>query len=258
MDAATQQVTLEVQARVARLRLARVEKRNALTLAMWSRVGELAAAAVAQGARILLLEGAPGAFSAGADIEELAQQLHEPAALRAGNAVVQATQLSLERLPIPTIAAIDGPCVGGGLGLALACDLRIASARSRFAITPARLGLTYSVADTRRLVQAVGVPCAREMLYTGRPLDAAQALARGLVSQVVADDALAAAVQELVTELLANSGSACAAIKRTIAHVAGDPATDLATAQALFDAAFASADFAEGAAAFLARRPPRF
>jgi enoyl-CoA hydratase/carnithine racemase len=256
MAAADHNVVVARQGAVLQVRIQRPARRNALAGADWA---ALAAAFADPGdARVLVLSGVPGAFSAGADIEELAELLREPARFAASNALVQDAQRALARLPLATIAAIDGVCVGGGLGLALACDFRIATARSRFAITPAKLGLVYGTDDTRRLVGAVGAARAREMLLTGRLLDAAEADAFGLLTRRVADDGLDAAVDALVAELLAMSPSAIAGIKRVLAHVSGDPAVDADAARRAFDDAFHSADFAEGARAFLERRPPKF
>lgn len=256
MGEAAHNVAVERRGRVLRVSIQRPRHRNALAAADWS---ALAAAFADTGdARALVLCGVPGAFSAGADIGELAELLREPARFAANNALVQDTQRALASLPLPTIAAIDGVCVGGGLGLALACDFRVATTRSRFAITPAKLGLVYSADDTRRLVGAVGVARAKELLLAGRMLDAAEADAFGLLTRHVADDGLDAAVEALAGELLAMSPAAIAGIKRVLAHVGGDPAVDADAARRAFDEAFHGADFAEGARAFLERRPPDF
>lgn len=239
-----------------RVGIQRPARRNALATADWAALE--AAFADLGDARVLVLAGVPGAFCAGADIEELGELLHDRARFAANQAQIQRTQWLLERLPIPTIAAIDGVCVGGGLGLALACDFRVATPRSRFAITPAKLGLVYSPADTRRLVAAVGAVGARDLLLSGRMLDTTEAAAFGLLSRQAAEGSLDVAIAELSDTLLSMSASACAGIKRVVAHVAGDPAVDGAAAQRAFDEAFDSPDFAEGARAFLARRPPAF
>lgn len=249
-------VVLAREGAVLHVRIERPARRNALSGSEWS---ALAAAFSAIGdARVLLLSGVPGAFCAGADIDELSTLLADPQRMAANNVMVQATQLALERLPIPTIAGIDGVCVGGGLGLALACDFRIATSRSRFAITPARLGLVYSPEDTRRLVAAVGAARAKDLLLSGRMLDAAEAHQYALLSRVVADDGLQPAVDALLATLLSASRSACAGIKQVVAHVAGDPAVDRDSATRAFVQAFSSSDFAEGAQAFIDRRPPVF
>lgn len=243
---------------VAHIVIARPEKRNALATRHWAALEAALETVQASAAHVLVLSGSPGAFSAGADIDELGEMLAEPARFVASNAVVQRTQLTLQRLPQTTLAVIDGACVGGGLGLALACDLRLASARSKFAITPAKLGLVYSADDSRRLVHAVGMARARELLLTGRLLDAATAAVWGLVHQVAEVDALADAEAAWVDGLRATSGQARRAIKTVLAHLGGDAGVDATQADAAFHEAFHSSDFAEGAAAFLGKRPPQF
>lgn len=253
-----QVISGSLSGRLARIGINRPEKRNALANRHWLALEAELDRVAASAADMLVLSGVPGAFSAGADIDELGELLATPEAYAAGNAIVQRVQLKLQRLPQTTIAVIDGPCVGGGLGLALACDLRLASDRARFAITPTRLGLVYSADDSRRLVHAVGMARARELLLTGRLLDAATAAGWGLVHQVVDADGLAAAEAALLDGLRATSGQARRGVKAVLAHVGGDPAVDAADAAHAFNAAFHGSDFAEGAAAFLARRPPVF
>lgn len=251
-------ISCSVEGRIARIGIRRPDKRNALANRHWEALEAALAAVRESRADIMVFSGVPGAFSAGADIDELGELLATPEAYSASNAVVQRTQLALQRLPQTTVAVIDGACVGGGLGLALACDLRLASARARFAITPARLGLVYSADDSRRLVHAVGMARARELLLTGRLLDAATAADWGLVHQLVDVDALEAAEAALIEGLCATSGQARRGIKTVLGHLGGDATMDAAQAAAAFDGAFASSDFAEGAAAFLAKRAPRF
>jgi len=241
---------------LAQIGIRRPDKRNALATRHWAALGEALDAIAGSSARVVVVSGVPGAFSAGADIDELGQLLTTPQAFAASNAEVQCTQLKLQRLPQTTVAVIDGICVGGGLGLALACDLRLASPRSRFAITPAKLGLVYSLDDSRRLVGAVGMARAREMLLTGRMLDAGTALEWGLIHQLDAD--LDALQQACTAQLLATSSQARAGIKTVLGHLGGDARFSLDEAQAAFHSAFSSRDFAEGAAAFLEKRTPDF
>ena len=243
---------------LARIGIRRPDKRNALATRHWAAIEAALDAIAGSRAQVVVLAGVPGAFSAGADIDELGQLLASPEAFAANNAQVQRTQLKLQRLPQTTLAVIDGVCVGGGLGLALACDLRLASPHSRFAITPAKLGLVYSADDSRRLVNAVGMARAREMLLTGRGLDAATALQWGLVNQLADADGLDALEQAQLGALLATSGQARRGIKTVLGHLGGDAGISRVQADAAFDAAFTSADFAEGAQAFLNKRAPAF
>jgi enoyl-CoA hydratase/carnithine racemase len=248
------------EGRIAVLRIRRPEKKNAFTTAMWQRLGALCAELAQPGepARLLRVEGGDDAFCAGADIAEMATLLADPAALEENNRIVAAAQLALERLPLPTLAVIDGPCFGGGFGIAAACDFRLASTRSRFAVTPSTLGLLYSVEDTRRLVRLLGDSHARRLLLRGERLDAATALAWGAVDATAEPHALPALAAQWSEGLAAASRTSMAGIKATLALVGGDPAADEAAVRAAFSAAFHGPDFAEGAAAFLARRPPAF
>lgn len=253
-----QGISWRVDGAVGWLGIDRPARRNALRTADWQALAGRCAEAAALGLRALVLHGSGGAFCAGADIDELAAQLAAGTGFAESNRIIQATQLALERLPLPTLAMIDGACVGGGMGLALACDFRIATPRTRFALTPARLGLVYSPDDTARLVRTLGAARAKQLLMLGVAVDADHARAWGLVDQVVEADALEATGTELAQRLAAGPPRALAAIKRVIAHAAGDAAVDRAEADRLFADAFTGTEFSEGAAAFLERREPRF
>jgi enoyl-CoA hydratase len=259
-------IELTQHASVATLHIQRAAKKNALTHALWLSLHQhvqTIAKSLAQSlsessaARVLLLQGEPGAFCAGADIEELAQLVQDPALMQANQQVIAQTQLALQALPLPTIAVIDGACFGGGFGLAAACDFRLGSTRSRFAVTPARLGLLYSLEDTQRLVRVLGDAKARRLLMRGETLDATTALQWGALDAVVEPDALPQLAAQWAQELAAQSRTSMAGIKATLA-ACGSALDDTGAVRAAFTAAFTGADFAEGAAAFLARRAPQF
>jgi enoyl-CoA hydratase len=254
---------------VATLAIRRAARKNAFTTTMWgmlqmhcTALAEAAAARRPDAARVLLLRGEPGVFCAGADIEEMQRLVADPndtQALTDNNRVVLEAQLALERLPLPTIAVIDGPCFGGGFGLAAACDFRLGSARAQFAVTPARLGLLYSRPDTARLVRLVGDARARRLLLRGERIDGATALAWGVLAECLPDSAaLDATAAQWAASLAVASRTAMAGLKATLAELGGDPQPGAEAVRTMFDAAFAGEDFAEGAAAFLAKREPRF
>jgi enoyl-CoA hydratase len=250
---------------IATLTVRRAEKKNAFNEAMWRSLlvhcQRMAAETVAEPAsapRVLLLQGQPGAFCAGADIEEMQTLMKDAAVMAANNVTVAQAQLALEHLPLPTLAVIDGPCFGGGFGIAAACDFRLGSTRSLFAITPAKLGLLYSLEDTRRVVALLGPTRAKRLLMRSERLDAPTALHWGVLDALVEPDALAATANEWATQLATQSRTSLAGIKATVAFIEGNPSQREPELRAAFDAAFAGADFAEGTAAFLAKRTPDF
>lgn len=239
--------------------LNRPAKRNAMTLDMWRRVPDLVGEAIAQGTtRLLVLRGHGGAFSAGADIAEFPQAYASAAAATANQKTIQAAMTAVEQCPLPTLAAIDGACYGGGCGLALACDLRFATTGASFAITPAKLGLVYGIDDTRRLANAVGPSRAKDILFTGRTLPATEALEMGLVNAIHAPQDLEAAVERLAQSLGAVSAHSARATKRILARLADGCLHDDDESRTMFADAFAGPDFREGFAAFMERRPPKF
>lgn len=254
----TNHLRLETAGGIARLLIDRPEKRNAMDQAMWEAVPGLVAAAMADPAvRVLLVGSAhPGPFCAGADIAEFATGSGDQAWRARNQAAIRGTQISLARAAKPTIAMVDGDAVGGGCGIALACDVRIASPRARMGINPAKLGLVYPLHDTRLLVDLVGPAQAKRLLFSGMLIDAAEALRIGLV-QVVADD-LEAEVTALANAMIAMSPASQRATKAIIQRIAQGAHDDDASSAAGFDEAFTGADFHEGVAAFLEKRKPVF
>lgn len=244
---------LEIAGPVARLLIDRADKRNAFTLAMWEQLPRLLEQAAAHDLRVLIVQAAqPGAFCAGADIAELMANKHDAAWRAANQAAINRAQHDLARFPLPTIAFIAGDAVGGGCGLALACDLRIATPAARLGITPAKLGLVYPLHDVKLLVDLVGPGQARRMLYTGALLDAGEAQRIGLV-ELMADTPDA-----VVTAIVGASRHSTMAIKGFVRRVLDGQVADDADTLAIFAAAFTGADFDEGTRAFVAKRKPDF
>ena len=243
---------------IARLQIDRPDKRNAMDQAMWEAFPLLVNRAMADPAVRLLIVGSaqPGPFCAGADIGEFAQRSADPLWRTRNQAAIRATQITLARAPKPTIAMIDGDAVGGGCGIALACDVRIASPRARMGITPAKLGLVYPLHDTRLLIDLVGPAQAKRLLFSAMLIDADEALRIGLVQQL-ADD-LEGAVLALARQMLAMSPASQRASKAIVQRIIEGAHDDDARSAAGFDAAFTGKDFDEGVAAFLEKRKPVF
>lgn len=233
---------------------------NAYTAAMWEALpGLLRRAEADASVRVVVLRGAgTRAFSAGADISEFETS-------RTGDAAKIYDRLNhqafaaLSECPKPTIAMVHGHCLGGGLALALCCDLRIVDEPSQFAIPAAKLGIGYNPRWVRPLLAVVAPPRAKEILFTGRRFSSAQALAMGLVNAVHATDALLPTVEALAGEIAGNAPMTVLAAKRTIDELTARPEhPDTATLDAMVEACFTSADYAEGRRAFLEKRKPTF
>jgi len=191
----------------ARVIINRPQRRNALSFAAWH---SLAAAfdniAADSDVRVVILTGAGDrAFCAGNDISEFAEKRSSPEQIEAYDAVLKDTWEIMQRLDKPLVARVRGFAVGGGFELMQACDLQIAGAGARFAMTPARLGVGYSLDDVQLLVDRIGPRAAREMLFTGRLFDAAEAERMGLVTRVVPDEDLDAAVDACAAEIASNA-----------------------------------------------------
>jgi enoyl-CoA hydratase/carnithine racemase len=245
---------LETSGPIARLIIDRAPKRNAFNQSMWEAFPSLVAQAMADPTvRVLILQSAqPGIFCAGADIGELSSNAANPDWLLANQTAINRAQYDLTRAAKPTIALIDGDCVGGGCGLALACDLRVASARSRFGITPAKLGLVYPLHDTKLLVDLVGPANAKRILFTGTLINAAEAHRIGLID-IISDDA-----DDLITTMTSVSGHSQRQSKAMIRRVLDGQVADDDATRAIFADAFAGPDFREGVDAFLSKRSPEF
>ena len=207
--------------------------------------------------RAVVVTGSPH-FAAGADIAELKAAANAedetPLAFR-----LSAALLSLEELPKPAIAAVRGFALGGGLELALACDFRYLAEDARVGLPEIKLGIFPGAGGTQRLPRLVGVGRAREMIYSGRHIKAAEALAIGLADKVVPADDLLAAAMEYAAVLAKGATVAIGAAKRAINATLGMSMKDgLAVENSGFDACFATDDAKEGLAAFLAKREPAF
>jgi len=237
-----------------RVTLSNPAKRNALDREL---LDALAAALRGLDARCVILTGEGDVFSAGYDIADLSpERLAEEAAALLTHPF-EAAVSALDAVPVPVVAAMGGHAFGGGLELALTCDLRVCTPRARLGMPPARLGVVYSHTGLRRFVDAIGSARTRELFFTARPVDAAEALSWGLVNEVVED--VAARSVALASEIAALAPLSQLGNKRALQALAPDVDAALeAELNGLRDAAFRSADFAEGVRAFIEKRQPEW
>jgi enoyl-CoA hydratase/carnithine racemase len=242
---------------VVRLTISNAAKRNALDQEI---LDSLASVLPGLDARCLLLTGAGTIFSAGYDIGDLApDRLAEEAAELVAHPF-QAALEALDAVAPPVVAAVNGHAIGGGLELALACDLRVAAAGCRLGMPPARLGLVYSHTGLRRFLDAIGGARTRELFLTARLITGEEALGWGLVNEVVERDEVAARGVALASEIAALSPLSVQGNKRVLNALLDAPLAPgvLAELNALREAAFRSEDFAEGVRAFAEKREPQW
>ncbi|KJS38650.1 MAG: enoyl-CoA hydratase [Hyphomonas sp. BRH_c22] len=253
-------IRLEINAPFGEIILNKPEKRNALSVDMWAAIPELMArVTAAEAVKVVILHGGEaGAFAAGADISEFATIYSTPEAAAQSGETIAAALSAVEHCPKPVIAAIDGACVGGGMSLAMAADLRVAGEGARFGITPAKLGIVYPAGDMRRLVTAIGAARAKDILFTARIFDVAEAEALGLLNRVVAKGEALEGARALGEAVAANSQWSVRAIKHMVAGVEAGWADNGPEASTLFLDGFSSEDFVEGYSSFLEKRPARF
>lgn len=235
------------------------ERRNATSLSMYEAIPAAVRTLRDAGVRVVVLRGeGDTAFGAGSDIGEFREKRMGAAAATYGAIEAEACE-AITSLPVPVIAAIHGPCIGGGLGLALCADVRHAADDAVFGVPPARLGLGYSLDAAARLRNAVGASHARELLLTARRIDATEAARLGLVHAVWPKADLEERVAALVADIVTLAPGTLAAAKATLAAL-DEPADARRRDDAvrLIAACFSSADYAEGIAAFHEKRKARF
>ena len=231
--------------------LERPESRNAVTPTLLQQLADVLENADSDpDRRVIVLRGAGGAFCAGYDLAHLTS----PGTTSAGRERDEVERVCgrLARLDTPTIAAVAGAALGAGCDLAVSCDLRVAAADARFGMPPARLGILYSREGVGRLSALVGPAVAKELLFTGEPVDAATALAVGLVNRVVPVEEFDAEVLRLATTVAANAPLSVRATKRLVRGVSAEEG------EALGELVWSSDDAREGPNAVRERRAPRF
>jgi len=237
------------------------EKRNAMSVEMWEGLGQILEEFRDDPAvRVAVLTGAGDkAFVSGADISQFESRRANADAQREYDRMTTRGRDQLSAFPKPVIAQIRGFCLGGGLGIAMQADLRVASADSQFGIPAARLGIAYTPDAVRRLISLVGPAHARMILYTGSRIDAAEAQRIGLINKMVAVEELADSVMSIAHTIANNAPLSILASKITVDQMLRDPAErDLERVQRAAAACFDSADYREGRTAFMEKRAPRF
>ena len=236
-------------------------RHNAVSLNMWNAMSAVLDDFIAdQDIRVLVVSGAGGkAFVSGADISKFESERATKEGVAAYASASAAAYDKLYHFPKPTIAKIQGYCLGGGVNLALCCDLRVCSQGARFAIPAAKLGLGYGYSGLKRLSDVIGPARAMEMFYTARQFSAREAYDMGLVNSCVGEGELEDSVADITRRICKNAPLTIAAIKRASREIAKDPADrDLESLEAMVQACFDSQDYIEGRRAFMEKRKPVF
>ena len=247
---------------VLRLTISNPDKRNALDHAILDGLARAVSDADPAVTRCLVVTGADGMFSSGYDIGDIPDDVFAEEAEKLVAHPFTSALEALDATDIPTVAALPGHTIGGGLELALCCDLRVAAEHIKLGMPPAKLGLVYSHTGIKRFMQAIGVPRTRELFLLGRNVDAPTAERWGLVSRVADEDEVQDVALDLARELAANAPLSVRGNKQVLrALVAADVRLDEQVQReliALREACFGSEDMREGVRAFAEKRPPRW
>ncbi len=256
----TDRLILKIDTPVAQLILNNPQRRNALNLEMWAAIPGLIERAVASaGVRALIIHGgSAGHFAAGADISEFETLYATRDGAQAAATTLAKATLAIETCAIPVIAAIEGSCMGAGLSLATAADLRVVGDGAKFCLPPAKLGAAFPYADLRRLSDIIGLAAARDLLLTARIFDADEAERLGLSSRRTGAGGALEAATEIATRMAALSRWSLMAGKRMLNTLGAGHKTETPEMRALQVEGFLGADFLEGQSAFLAKRKPDY
>jgi enoyl-CoA hydratase/carnithine racemase len=236
-------------------------RHNAVSLDMYQAVPEIISAFEQDDAiRVIVIRGAGDkAFISGADISQFEQVRASKEDTTLYDKTTEKASMSIYEAGKPTIAMINGYCMGGGVSTAMSCDLRIASDKSRFAVPAARLGVGYRSHGLRKLMSEVGPSFAKEIFYTARQFSAEEALAMGWINRMVPEEQLDGYVREYAATIAGNAPLTIRAVKATVQELLKDPAErDLKWSEGLVEACFSSEDYVEGRRAFMEKRKPQF
>ena len=237
------------------------DRHNAVSLEMWETASfYLDEFAKDKSVRVVVLTGAGGkAFVSGADISKFESERASKEAIDRYNVVVDRANTAIYEFPKPTIAMIRGYCIGGGVGLALCCDIRICSDNSKFGVPAAKLGLGYGYKGVKKLVDVVGPAYAKEIFFTARHFTATEAHQMGLVNSVLPEADLEAYVRNMAQTISENAPLTVNSVKFIVGQaLAHESQKDLKACDALVSQCFASQDYTEGRRAFMEKRKPDF
>ncbi len=260
MTEVTQDLLVEEKDGIATLTLNRPQSHNAINMGMYQALPDLVAGLDKDpDVKVIVVRGAgEKSFASGADITEFEKERGSAAAARNYNEKVAAAERAIEGLSKPTIAMIHGYCIGGGAGLALACDLRFADTKARFAITPAKLGLVYSLESTKRVVDLAGPSRAKWILVSGQQIQAQRAWELGLFDELVEPDELEKYTYEFAEVITSRAQFSVRMGKEMVRRVVAGQVDDDESTVDIRNSSFDTDDYAEGVKAFLAKRPPEF
>lgn len=237
------------------------EKHNAVSIEMWDALEKiLAEFRSSKEIRVIVLNGAGGkSFVSGADISKFDKERSSKEAVLSYNKRTQKVYELLETFPKPTIAMIDGYCIGGGLNLAVCCDIRICSEKSKFAMPAAKLSLGYPFSSIKRLFDVMGPGMAKHFMFTAEKISASEALACGLVQKLVSAENIETYVRDYALTISHNAPLTIKAMKQIGIEILKNPdERDLLLCEQLASACFDSEDYKEGRKAFMEKRKPNF
>ncbi|MEQ8196331.1 MAG: enoyl-CoA hydratase [Rhodospirillales bacterium] len=257
----TDKILVEKDGAVGRIVFNNPERHNAVSMEMWEAVAEgLKTFTNDDEVRVIVVTGAGGkSFVSGADISKFEDERATEEAVKRYDEAGRRAYFGLYHCPKPTIAMIRGYCIGGGVAVAISCDLRICTKESSFGIPAAKLGLGYAFDKVRQLSDLVGPAFAKEIFFTGKRFTAEQAAEMGLVNRVVSDNELEEFVQDYAETIAGNAPLTVASIKKIANEIVKDPGDrDLAACDAMVKTCFDSQDYIEGRRAFMEKRKPSF